>query len=110
MTEQNVFSIEWNKEIPDSNVGPATDEEITATMVLINEKAKVAKPGEIISIKLRTEVVDAVEQGINSSGSGAASSIDLSENKFFDKNRGVFISTLYVAKDGVILSNYIDGF
>ena len=106
ISEPNVFNIEWNKDIPKSNVTPATKEEIKEVMEVINKRAKILKPGDICRVETRHEVAVAVKLGINSSGSGAAE-IDLLEDKSFDGKEGIFTSTLYVAKDRVILDSYI---
>ena len=66
------FNIDWSTEIPESNINPATPEEIEELMECIKEKAKKLKPGEIVYLSGRTEVIEAVKEGINNSGSGAA--------------------------------------
>lgn len=109
MEKRDIFSIEWNEEIPNSNVTPASEIEIIAAMMVINEKAKVAEPGTVVSARMRSEVADALKQSINSTGSGAAA-VNIGEDKLFDANKGIFISWLYVAKDDTILNNYIDNF
>ena len=106
MDKQDIFGIEWNAKIPNSNTSPATKKEIAAAMVTVNKLAKDIRPGEVISFDLRSEVADAVRLGINSAGSGAAVT-NLSGEKYFDKEKGMFISMLYVAKDHTILNNYI---
>jgi len=109
MVNKQIFDIHWNKAIPNSNVGPASDVEIIEAMEEINKQAKTFQPENVVSIKLRTEVAEAVKEGINTAKSGAAV-VDIGEGKTFETNRGMYTSHIYVAKDKVILTNYIDEF
>jgi len=109
MMNKQIFDINWHKAIPDSNVGPASDIEIIEAMEEINKQAKTFQPGNVIAIKLRTEVAEAIKEGINTAGSGAAA-VDIGGDKTFETNQGIYISCIYVAKDKVILTNYIDEF
>lgn len=109
MVNKQIFNIHWNKAIPNSNVDPASDAEIIKAMETINERAERTRPGDVICVKLRTEVAEAVREGIIAAGSGAAI-VDIGEDKTFKVSQGIYISHIYVAKDKVILTNYIDGF
>ena len=104
MEKQNVFAIDWNKDIPKTNTNQATKEEIAIAMKTINRLAKTTRPGQIIEICLRSEVAKAVMGGIHSAKSGAV----LIDTNWFDAIKGVFISTLRIAKDRDLINIYLN--
>lgn len=99
------FIIDWTTPCEIDN--PPTLKEIREVLGIIHERVQKTKPGEVIAIRARTPVAEAVMKGINENGTAYAA-VDIGSDPDFVPEKGGYQSYLYVAQNEAIMRDYID--
>lgn len=102
------FEIEWHEDFAKIKNGPATKDEMSKMMSIIKKQALITKPGEVIEIYGRMEVIETVASGINITKSGYAV-VNPHDDPKFDGKLGYFMSRMLIARDRIAMREYLNG-